>query len=74
MSDQQCMKCGAPWAKHLRVKGLAAGWQVHPCTIRRLIRLGELDAVQLGLVWHICGPSVDHYIREHSNFAERASA
>ena len=69
-----CPTCGEPWSRHLRVKQLAATWQISPSSVKRLISLGDLEAVQLGRTWHICRPSVDRYVREHSNRAERASA
>ena len=69
-----CPRCGEPWPSHLSVKELAAQFRVAPNTVRRLISLGEIEAGRLGQSWRICRPSVDRYVREHSNRAERASA
>lgn len=53
MSDRDKERGTTMTKKSYNLRELAAAWNVHQCTVRRLIERGDLHAFRVGAGWRI---------------------
>lgn len=63
---KECRLCGCPDVKWLRVSTVARQFRCSPKKVRRLIKSGDLEGVQLGREWRVDHASVDRLVRQFS--------
>ena len=62
----RCETCGCPEGRWLRVRTVAQHFGCDPKKVRRLIHMGELEALRFGREWRVDHASLDRLVRRHS--------
>ena len=66
MATMRCEVCGCPKVRWLRVSTVAQHFDCSSKKLRRLLKSGALEGVQIGREWRVDHESVDRLVRNYS--------